>query len=175
MNYETKKVWGILLRLYHWSLVLSIITLVVTGFYINAPWTNGVPEGSGSFPVALMRYFHFLAGYLFSAAIFLRIFLLFFGSRRERILDFLPVNRRNIQSLITTLSYYSYLSDKDDERLGHNALAGTSYILTIIAAIFQLISGFYMLFPESVTWQGMGNAIFGSQQQGRFLHHLLMW
>ncbi|MBU1455638.1 MAG: Ni/Fe-hydrogenase, b-type cytochrome subunit, partial [Proteobacteria bacterium] len=24
-------------------------------------------------------------------------------------------------------------------------------------------------------WQGWGGVIFGSQQQGRFLHHLLMW
>ena len=175
MNYEKTKVWGILLRLYHWSLVLSTIALVVTGLYVNTPWTNTTLEGSVSFPMASMRYWHFLAGYLFTAAIGVRIFLLFFGNRQERIWDFLPITPRNIKSLTTTLGYYSYISDEHDDRPGHNVMAGMSYILTIIAAVFQLIAGFYLLFPEAATWQGIGNAIFGSQQNGRFVHHLLMW
>lgn len=175
MNYEKIKVWSILLRLYHWSMVLSIITLVVTGMYINSPWTNTTLEGSVSFPMATMRYWHFLAGYLFSAAIAVRVFLLFFGNKHERIWDFLLVTPRNIKSAFTTIRLYNYLSDKHDERAGHNAMAGTSYIVTIIAAVFQLIAGFYLLFPESVTWQGIGDAVYGNQQQGRFVHHLLMW
>lgn len=175
MNYEKTKVWGILLRLYHWSLVLSIIVLVVTGFYIHFPWTNTVLEGSVSFPVATMRYYHFLAGYLFTAAVLVRLFLLLFGNRHERIWDFLPITPRNIKSLTTTLGYYSYVSDEHDTRPGHNVLAGLTYLLTITAAVFQLISGFYLLYPESATWQGLGNALFNSQQEGRFIHHLLMW
>lgn len=175
MNYEVKNVWSVLLRLFHWALVLSIITLVVTGFYINNPWTNTTLEGSVSFPMATMRYIHFMAGYLFTAAVAIRIYLFLFGNKQERIWDFLPVTPRNIKSLVTTIGYYSYLSDKHDGRLGHNAMAGIAYIVTIVAAIFQLISGFYMLYPEAVFWQNLGGGIFNSQQQGRFLHHLLMW
>lgn len=175
MNYEIKHVWGVLLRLFHWSLVLSIIVLVVTGFYVNSPWTNTTLEGSVSFPVATMRYLHFVAGYLFTAAVLVRIFLYFFGNRQERILDNLPVTSRNIKSLVRTLGYYSYVTDKPDDRLGHNALAGMVYIVTMLAALFQLMAGFYLLYPESGFWQSLGNGIFGSQQEGRFVHHLLMW
>lgn len=175
MNYEIKNVWSVLLRLFHWSLVLSIVVLVVTGLYINSPWTNTTLEGSVSFPMATMRYFHFVAGYLFGAAVLVRIFLYLFGNRQERIWDILPVTPRNIKSLFTTLGYYSYISDKHDDRLGHNVLAGMVYIVTMIAAIFQLTAGFYLLYPESGFWQGLGNGIFGSQQEGRFVHHLLMW
>ncbi|MBU0959924.1 MAG: Ni/Fe-hydrogenase, b-type cytochrome subunit [Proteobacteria bacterium] len=175
MNYEIKNAWGILLRLYHWSLVLSIVTLVATGFYINSPWTNTTLEGVGAFPMATMRYIHFLAGYVFTAAVLVRLFLYLFGNRQERIWDVLPVTPRNIKSLSTTLGYYSYLSDKHDGRLGHNVLAGLTYILTIALAVLQFLSGFYLLYPESALWQGWGGVIFGSQQQGRFLHHLLMW
>lgn len=175
MNYEKVKVWGILMRLYHWALVLSIIALTVTGFYINTPWTNTTLEGSVSWPMATMRYWHFVAGYLFTAAVAIRCFLFFFGNKQERIWDFLPITARNIKSLITTVCFYGYLSDKHDDRLGHNVMAGLSYILTIIAAIFQFIIGFYLLFPEAATWQGIGNAIFGSQQEARFIHYLLMW
>lgn len=175
MNYEVKNVWSVLLRLFHWSLVLSIVALAVTGFYINTPWTNTTLEGSVSFPMATMRYIHFLAGYLFTAAVLVRIFLYFFGNRHERIWDILPVTPRNLKSLITTLGYYSYISDSHDERLGHNVLAGIVYIVTIVAAVFQLSSGFYMLYPEAGFWQSTGGWLFNSQQEGRFLHHLLMW
>ena len=175
MSYEIKNVWSVLLRLFHWSLVLSIITLVVTGLYVNTPWTNTTLEGSVAFPMASIRYLHFLAGYLFTAAIIVRLFLYIFGNRQERIWDVLPVTPRNIKSLVTTLGFYSYISDTHDPRLGHNPLAGMTYILTIIAAIFQIGSGFYMLFPESSFWQSVGNTLFQSQQQGRFIHHLLMW
>ncbi len=175
MSYEIKNVWSVLLRLFHWSLVLSIITLVVTGVYINTPWTNTTLEGSVSFPMTNMRYLHFLAGYLFTAAVIVRLFLYIFGNRQERIWDVLPVTPRNIKSLITTLGFYTYISDTHDPRPGHNPLAGMTYIVTVTAAIFQLISGFYMLFPESSFWQPLGNTLFGSQQQGRFIHHLLMW
>ena len=175
MNYEIKNVWSVLLRLFHWSLVASIVALVVTGFYINAPWTNTTLEGSVSFPMACMRYIYFVAGYLFGAAILVRLFLYIFGNKQERIWDILPVTPRNLKSLTTTVVYYSYISDKHDERLGHNVLAGIVYLVTFVAAIFQLASGFYMLYPETAFWQNLGGNLFTSQQEGRFIHHLLMW
>jgi Ni/Fe-hydrogenase 1 B-type cytochrome subunit len=175
MTYEKQKCWSILLRLYHWAFALSIIFLVVTGFYINSPWTNTMIEGSASFPMAWMRYIHFVAAYVFTAAVLARIFLYIFGNAQERVLDSLPVTGRNIKNLVKTLLLYSYVSDEHDERLGHNVLAGMTYLITIIVAVFQMISGFFLLFPESAFWQGWGDAIFGSQQEARFVHHMLMW
>jgi Ni/Fe-hydrogenase 1 B-type cytochrome subunit len=175
MTYEKKKCWSILLRLYHWGLVLSIVFLVATGIYINSPWTNTLLLGTGLFPMAWMRYTHFVAGYVFTGAVLIRIFLYIFGNAQERITDCLPINGRNIKNLRSTLLQYTYISDDHDERLGHNVLAGLTYVITILAAVFQLISGFTMLFPESATWQGLGVAIFGNQQDARFVHHLLMW
>jgi Ni/Fe-hydrogenase 1 B-type cytochrome subunit len=173
--FEKHYCWSILLRLFHWMFALSIIVLVVTGFYINGPWTNTMVEGSASWPMAWMRFMHFVAGYVFSAAIIIRLFLYIFGNAQERIWDVLPVTKRNIVNLWKTLLQYSYISDDHDERLGHNVLAGLTYVITVLAAIFQIISGFYMLFPEAVFWEGWGVAIFGSQQWSRYIHHLLMW
>jgi Ni/Fe-hydrogenase 1 B-type cytochrome subunit len=175
MLYEKKKCWSILLRLYHWAFALSIIFLVVTGFFINTPWTNTMIEGSASWPMAWMRYIHFVAGYVFTAAVLTRIFLFIFGNAQERITDVLPVTGRNINNFFKTLLQYSYISDEHDDRLGHNVLAGLTYVVTILAAVFQLVSGFYMLFPEIMVWEGWGVAIFASQQNARFIHHLLMW
>jgi Ni/Fe-hydrogenase 1 B-type cytochrome subunit len=174
-TYEKHHCWSILLRLFHWMFALSIIMLVVTGFYIHGPWTNTLQEGSKSFPMATMRYMHYIAAYTFSAAVAIRLFLYIFGNAQERILDILPVTPRNIKNLGMTLLQYSYISDKHDERLGHNILAGLAYLLTFIAAIIMIMSGFYMLFPEIPFWEGWGVTLFGSQQFARYLHHVLMW
>ena len=175
MLYEKKKCWSVLLRLYHWAFALSIVALVVTGFYINSPWTNTMQEGSMSWPMAWMRYIHFVAGYVFTAAVIARIFLYIFGNAQERITDALPITGRNIKNFWMTLLNYSYLSDDHYPRLGHNVLAGMTYVVTILAAIFQLVSGFYLLFPEVAAWESWGVTIFASQQNARFIHHLLMW
>ncbi len=68
-TYEKHHCWSILLRLFHWMFALSIVFLVVTGFYINNPWTNTMIEGSVSFPMATMRYIHlYCSVYLFRSS-----------------------------------------------------------------------------------------------------------
>ncbi len=175
MLYERKTAWGPLLRLYHWSFALSILALAVTGFYIHAPWTSTANEGSGSFPMADWRYYHFVAGYVFTAAVLVRLYLLVFGNREERFLGFAPVTGRNIKNVFTTLAYYLYLTDRGGHRLGHNALAGTFYLFTLLFAVFQMISGFSLLYPESGFWQTVAGKIFGVQQEIRFYHFVFMW
>lgn len=176
MIYEKQYVWSILLRLYHWAFASSIIALVITGFYIHAPWSQTTLEGRYLYPMLYMRNIHGLAGYLFTAAVLVRVFLLLFGNRHERIWDFLPVTPRNIKNVGSTLSSYLYLSNQHEEdRLGHNVVAGTTYTVTFIVALFQAASGFFLRLPESPFWQGLGTTLFGSQQQARFIHHLLMW
>lgn len=174
-TYERYYCWSVLLRLFHWMFALSIVFLVVTGFYINTPWTNTLIEGSASFPMAIMRYIHYIAAYTLSAAVLIRLFLYIFGNAQERVWDILPISKRNINNLKMTLLQYSYISDKHDERLGHNLLAGLTYLVTFIAAVFMIFSGFYMLYPEAPFWAKWGVMLFGSQQFARYLHHLIMW
>lgn len=174
MNYQRTQVWSILLRLYHLTFALAIVALVITGFYINSPWTNSLIEEANGFPMATMRYIHFLAGYLFSAALLVRLFLLFFGNKYERFLDFSPVTGRNLARAGSTILNYLYIG-KSGHHLGHNVLAGSAYLLTFFLGFGQLISGFYLLYPESGCWQWWGLTFFGPQQQARNIHHLLMW
>ncbi|TCK06592.1 Ni/Fe-hydrogenase, b-type cytochrome subunit [Phorcysia thermohydrogeniphila] len=172
--YEKKYVWSILLRLFHWSFALSIFTLIVTGLYINWPWTNTWMEGSHQFTMATMRWIHFIAGMIFTCAVILRLYLWFFGNKYERLTDFLPINGRNVKNLFSTLLYYAYLTNEHEERAGHNALAGTAYFFTIILAVIQAITGLYLLYPESNFFGSLGS-IFGTQQEARFIHHLINW
>jgi len=175
MQYKHYYAWSILLRLFHWGFALSIVTLVVTGFYIHFPWTNTLIEGNSSFPVATMRYIHFIAGFVFTGAILARLYLLVFGNKQERCWDFLPVTPKNISNLFHTAKFYLYFTDKHKPRIGHNVLAGITYVITFAMALLQVIGGFYMLYPESAAWQKWGLLFLGPQQQGRQLHFLIMW
>ncbi|MCK9293942.1 MAG: Ni/Fe-hydrogenase, b-type cytochrome subunit [Desulfobulbaceae bacterium] len=175
MNYEKKYVWSVLFRLFHWAFVLSIVVLAVTGFYINDPWPNPWLAGSRGFPMADMRYYHFLAGYVFTAALLVRLFLYLFGNRHERILHALPVTPGKVKNIFTTMAYYGYVTDRHGEDLGHNTIAGIVYLFTYVAAAAQVVGGFYLLYPESAGWQAWGLKFFGTQQQARHMHHLLLW
>ncbi len=173
--YEKKYCWSILFRLYHWAFALSIVILVCTGFLINTPLFNSMLEGSRIWPMAYTRYLHFLAGYLFTAAVIIRFFLFVFGNPQERITSMLPISAKNRKNFYDTLLHYGYISNYSDHRLGHNVLAGITYSCTLFVALFQLLSGFYLLFPELPAFEKWGVALFTSQQNGRFIHHLLMW
>ena len=175
MRYEQHYAWSILLRLFHWSFALSIVALVVTGFYIHYPWTNTMLEGGDSFPVGTMRYIHFVAGFVFTGALLARLYLLLFGNKQERVWDFLPVTPKNIRSLLCTLGFYMYCPVKHEARVGHNMLAGTFYLITFVLALFQLVGGFYLLYPESTAWQSWAMPLLGAQQQARYIHYLIMW
>ena len=125
--------------------------------------------------MATIRYYHFLAGYLFSSALLARIFLLIFGNTQERFWSFLPITCRNIKNLVNETLNYLYIKESPEHRLGHNTLAGTTFFIMFILAVLQVLSGFYMLYPETLFWQKWGLTILGPQQKARFLHHLIMW
>lgn len=175
MRYQQNLAWSVLLRLFHWSFALSVVVLVTTGFYIHFPWTNTMLEGGRSFPVATMFYIHFIAAFVFTAALLARLYLLLFGNRQERFWDFLPITPKNIANLFKTIANYLYISDKYDRQLGHNTLAGIFYLITFILGLVQVLSGFYMLYPENVVWQTWGLRLLGPMQQARYLHYLIMW
>ncbi|WP_297444910.1 Ni/Fe-hydrogenase, b-type cytochrome subunit [Desulfurobacterium sp.] len=173
-DYEKVYVWSVLLRVYHWVFALSIFVLIATGLYIDWPWTNTWMEGSHQWPMAMARYIHFVAGMLFTMAVITRIYLWFFGNKHEKVWDFAPITPRNIKNMITTSFHYAYLTDSHEHRTGHNAMAGMSYIMTILLAVVQFITGFYLLYPENSFFVSLGS-IFGTQQTARFIHHILNW
>ncbi len=173
--YRRVKIWSVLLRLFHWAFALSIATLLVTGYYIHNPFAFGPwPGVPTNFIMAKMRLFHFIAGYIFIAALLVRFYLLFFGNQFERFWDFLPIRPRNIKRLWHTIKAYLYLEPHESTG-GHNPLAGTVYLGILILGIFLVLSGLFLLYPESPTWAHWGFVLFGSQAVARMFHYFLFW
>ncbi len=176
MAYKRIKVWSVLLRLFHWAFALSIVTLCITGYYIHNPFALGPWEGTPTtFIMAKTRLIHFIAGFIFIAAVIVRFYLLFFGNRFERFTDFVPITPRNFKRLLATIKHYLYLSDEHVPHGGHNPLAGTVYLVMLLLSILMIFSGLFLLFPESSFWVGWGKTLFGTQQSARLVHYFFFW
>ena len=174
ITYKRVKIWGVLLRLFHWTFALSIFVLLATGYYIHNPFALGPWEGTDSnFLMAKVRFVHFLAGYFFIAALLVRFYLLFFGNKYERFTDFIVLRPRNVVRLFHTLKAYLYIGEHESYG-GHNPLAGTVYLGLLIAAVFMALSGLYMMYPEGM-WASLGVAVFGGQEMARLFHYFLFW
>ncbi|MCI4454971.1 MAG: Ni/Fe-hydrogenase, b-type cytochrome subunit [Thermodesulfobacterium sp.] len=174
--YKRVFVWSGSLRLFHWVFALSTAVLILTGLYIhNPPVTTTWAEFRPSFLMAMLRYYHFVAAYFFIAAFILRVYLLFFGNKYERITDFLPINRQNALSFWRTLKFYLYLTDEHEWRVGHTVLAGVIYTLLFLATVFMILTGLYLLYPDVDIIKKLGGMLFGTPQTARFIHYFLHW
>lgn len=174
--YQRVFVWSGTLRMFHWIFAITTAVLLFTGIYIHyPPITTKWAEFKPQYLMAFLRYYHFLFAYFFIAAILIRIYLFFFGNKYERFTDFLPINKRNIESLCKTIKFYLYLTDDHEWRMGHTVLAGTSYFMIFVSAVVMTLSGLYLLYPETDWINSMGALLFGSSQMARFIHYILNW
>jgi len=173
--YKRVFVWSGPLRLFHWFFAISIAVLILTGLYIHNPIATTSSEFRPSFLMTMIRYFHFVAAYFFISAFILRVYLLFFGNKYERITDFLPINRENALSFWQTLKFYFYLTDEHELRVGHTILAGVIYTLLFLASLVMILTGLYLLYPEVGIIKKLGGMLFGTQQTARFIHYFLHW
>jgi Ni/Fe-hydrogenase 1 B-type cytochrome subunit len=81
-------IWEFPVRLTHWLNVLSIITLAFTGFYIGAPFIHAVTEDE--LIMSTMRFIHFVAAYVFSVSVLVRIYWWFAGNKYAKYDQFVP-------------------------------------------------------------------------------------
>ncbi len=169
-------VWSGTLRLFHWTLAFSTFILILTGIYIHyPPITTKWAEFKPLYIMATLRYWHFAAGYFFICALAVRFYLFFAGNQYERPTDFLPINKRNLKSLVYNIKFYLYLTDEHECRMGHTILAGTIYFVLFICGVVMGLTGLYLLYPETPTIAKIGHELFGTPQQARLIHYLLNW
>ena len=167
-------VWELPVRLVHWLLFLSIITLAGTGYYIGEPFASGV------LLMATIRAVHLYASIVFTLCVLVRVYWAFAGNRYARWSDLIPASRERLGSLWTTLKFYSFLGREPDEYAGHNALAGLTYAF-IFGVYFVMIATGLALYT---VYAPVGSPmrvftflipIFGGLQIARLIHHIGMW
>jgi len=176
---RTIKVWDLGVRLTHWTNVICIGVLSVTGYYISSPFITTQGSASAHFYMGWVRYIHFLFAFVFTASVLFRVYWFFAGNRWASWRDWLPATRSRVTRLLQQLKYYFFLRSKPPAEVGHNGLAGAAYAALYLFFAVQIVTGFALYsqgFEDGfwVTAFGWLLTLFGAPGL-RLVHMLVMF
>lgn len=171
-------VWEVPVRVSHWINFLAIIILSGTGFFIGSPQTLTVDPSA--YYMGMIRFTHTTTAYIFTISVFSRILWAFIGNRYANWRQFVPWYRNEgRRNMLLTLRYYLFIDKKVPDVVGHNALAGTTYLLVFLLYLVMIVTGF-SLYSQSAPhglfqqWFGWLFKLFTNQGM-RLTHHMGMW
>jgi Ni/Fe-hydrogenase 1 B-type cytochrome subunit len=172
-------VWEIPVRLAHWTIVISMIVLGVTGFYIGSPFISVPGEAVYEYVMGTMRFAHFTAAFFLAVAFILRVYWFIVGNEYANFKGLFPVSKDQLRGMWAQLRYYTFTSNKRPHYAGHNPVAGLSYIVIYLLIFLQGLTGL-ALYGESHPgglWWTLFSWLFAitSNNVWRLVHHLLMW
>lgn len=175
-------VWEWPVRITHWVIVVALIVLSFTGWWLHHPWfAQSPPAGPGVTPgytLGIMRFIHELAGAAFIAALLARMYWAFAGNYYARFTTLLPLTPQHRQGLRETVAYYAFRRGPP-RAIGHNPLAGVSYIVLWIGFWVSILTGLSLVSwildrPPWTTLFGWTWSLMGIQHI-RLIHFLLMF
>ena len=141
MKEEKRKVYYLFspfLRIFHWIMVLSIVTLFITGLLITKPVTvMGIEPTYTSMSMDWVRNIHFIAAFTFCAAFILRIYgyIRYPGDRL-----FPRVWKGHFyRDTIDVALHYMLLKPGHDPYL-RNPLARTSYVGLYVMVLIEILT-----------------------------------
>ena len=170
-------VWELPVRVVHWVIVLAIFLLSFTGYYLYYPFI--VASDRGGFLMATMRFIHEVAGFALIAAFIVRVYWFFMGNRWAGWREFVPVSRTQWSDLVNQLRYYLFLRKDPVSRVGHNPLAGLTYVVIYLLILLEILTGL-VLFNRVVGGRVLGFFVnwmlwFASYRTLRQVHFLIMF
>ena len=147
-------VWDLPVRLTHWVNVLCIVILSVTGYYISQPFLFTRASANGQFVMGSARFIHFAFAFLFTASVAFRVYWSFRGNQWAGWRQLLPSTKKRRGLLRSQVAYYIFLRRKPPKQVGHNPLAGLSYLVIYGLFAVQVLTGFglYSLGFEGGVW-----------------------
>jgi len=178
--YETKYVWELPVRVFHWVLVAAIFILFATGLFIAYPIAGPRGEAFDNFFMGRVREIHFVAAYFFLFALILRGYWFLVGNNYSRSGFPRVWERVWWEELFAQIREYLGV-ERAPVPLGHNALAGASYFVFVTClGIFQVVTGFGLYgetnpggFWDTVC--GWSVRLLGGSYRTHVWHHLASW
>jgi Ni/Fe-hydrogenase 1 B-type cytochrome subunit len=135
-------VWQYPLRLVHWGLVISILALSFTGYYIHNPFIIG--QTSARFMMGWFRFVHEAFGMVFISLFLLRFYLFFAGDRWTQWRAMVPLRKSQWKEMIEVMKFYAFMRPTPVAKVGHNAMAAFSYIGIYALVLVEIITGLVM-------------------------------
>jgi Ni/Fe-hydrogenase 1 B-type cytochrome subunit len=142
---ETKAtvyIWDLPVRITHWVNVASILVLSVTGYYIANPFIGTSGPATEQFLMGTVRFVHFTVAFVFTVSVLFRVYWAFAGNTYARWNQFLPVKRGRRRALRRMIGYYTFFRRQPPAEIGHNPLAGVTYIGLYVLFALQIATGF---------------------------------
>ncbi|MDH3456473.1 MAG: Ni/Fe-hydrogenase, b-type cytochrome subunit [Gemmatimonadota bacterium] len=173
-------VWDLPVRITHWLIATAIVVLAVTGYYIGNPFIVAPDPAGQEFVMGTVQAVHFFAAIVFSLSELSRIAWMFMGNRYARWHQLIPTSKNRWKLAWEWFKFYLFFRPVPPKFVGHNPLAGLTYILVYGLCLVAALTG-YALFSIQA---GVGSPMkifggllpfFGGPQTARWLHHMVMW
>jgi Ni/Fe-hydrogenase 1 B-type cytochrome subunit len=154
-------------RILHEIIMVSIILLIITGFYIHRPFVGG-----GGFLMTMTRGVHFFFAAILIIAAVARVVSMFVGRDRDW-RSFFPTGA-DLKLLPKIINYYAYIGEEPELKKKYNPLQMISYCLAFILIVFQIVSGLALKYPDGAfSWFNYG--LFNNEIQVRMAHFVVNW
>jgi Ni/Fe-hydrogenase 1 B-type cytochrome subunit len=167
-------------RIVHWTVVVCLIVLSLTGFYLEHPFqTGGSIPGHPGFTLATVRFIHEATAFVFIGAVLFRIYWAFVGNRYTHWRGLLPVTKAQRSDLKETLRFYAFRRPRPVKLNGHNPLAGLAYVTLYVLFLITILTGLglYAWLLRRPPWTTLFGWTYGvlSVPDLRLVHFLLMF
>lgn len=181
MKEEKRKVYYLFspfLRIFHWIMVLAIVTLFVTGLLVTKPVTvMGFEPTYTAMSMDWIRNIHFLVAFLFCAAFILRIYG-FIVNKGDRL--FPRVWEGHFYSETIDVALHYMLLKPTHAPFLRNPLARASYAGLYSMVLVEILTGFAMYFmtrPSGIGGMLFGwvNVLLGGEMTTHWVHHIVAW
>lgn len=181
-QFRMQKEWWLSIRLIHWSVVISVFSLLITGFYIADPLVNVGGATSGKFWMGNITTIHTFFGIFLTFLIIWRAYLGLFAKFHARWIDLLAWT--DLDNLITQIKFYLLLSDKKSKHeYQYGPLQSLAYSGLICLQIMIILTGLIMVgvnYHAGLSlWVGgilqpVATAM-GGLAGVRYIHHIIAW
>lgn len=181
-NIKMQKEWWLSIRLIHWSVVLSVFTLLISGFYIANPISSGAGVTADKFCMGNIRTLHTFFGVFLTFLMLWRSYLGLFAKFHARWTDLLAWT--DLDNLITQVKFYLLISDeKPKHEYQYGPLQSLAYTGLIFLQFMIILTGLIMLSanyhaglsawlgnllkPVEIAMVGLAGV--------RLIHHIMAW
>lgn len=175
---EPVYVWDLVVRVTHWGIALGMLVLVVTGLYLGDPVVSVPGLARDHFVTGWAKIVHFYAAIVFVVSAIARVIWLFLGPRRSSWRNFIPISRRRRHDFVKTLKFYMMVRPRPPVTIGHNPLAGLSYVGVFGLYFLMIATGLALYSVSSYSFMRHFDfllPLFHGAQGARWLHHATMW
>jgi len=155
---------SIWIRIFHWSNMIAITMLTLTGFYIHAPQTFRLFSNMDT-----PRTLHFAMAYVLLFGVIGRVYYAIVAKDAHNLV-FRPV--RDTLWMPSLIKYYLFMTDEHPYYGKYNPGQRGMYTGLLVFVIIMVMTGFVMYKPNTFMFM---SGWFGGYITARLIHYVLTW